>query len=438
MDLLSTIKISIKSILAHKVRTGLTVLGIVIGIASVIIVFSAGEGIKSLIFGQIESFGTDIIETEIKIPTGKRGTESETQSAAALVQGVQVTTLTIEDLEDVKKVPNIKNGYAALISQEQVSYGNELKKAMIFGVSAAYIDIDKSQIDYGRFFSEAEDKGLAEVAVLGQKIKEKLFGDVDPIDKYIKIRKEKFRVIGVMQEKGAVMTLDFDDFVYLPIRTLQKRIMGVDYVIYTVHQLDNLDLADETAEQARLVIRQNHNIASIPVAGGYTKTIMDMGQGETDTSKDDFRVVTMAESMEVLSVVMGAVTLLLLAIVAISLIVGGVGVMNVMYVIVQERTAEIGLRKAVGASFNNIMLQFLIESILITITGGILGIALGIIISLVITFGAKSFGLDWKFIIPLKSFITALIFSLVFGVLFGLYPARRAAKLDPVEALRNE
>lgn len=438
MDLMSTIKISIKSILAHKVRTGLTVLGIVIGIASVIIVFSAGEGIKSLIFGQIESFGTDIIETEIKIPTGKRGTESETQSAAALVQGVQVTTLTIEDLEDVKKVPNIKNGYATLISQEQVSFGNELKKAMIFGVSASYIDIDKSQIDYGRFFSEAEDKGLAEVVVLGPKIKEKLFGDVDPIDKYIKIRKEKFRVIGVMQEKGAVMQLDFDDFVYLPIRTLQKRIMGVDYVIYTVHQLDNLDLADETAEQARLVIRQNHNIASIPVASGYTKTIMDMGQGETDTSKDDFRVVTMAESMEVLSVVMGAVTLLLLAIVAISLIVGGVGVMNVMYVIVQERTAEIGLRKAVGASFNNIMMQFLIESILITISGGILGMALGIIISLGITFGAKSFGLDWKFIIPLKSFITALIFSLVFGVLFGLYPARRAAKLDPVEALRNE
>ncbi len=414
MDLTSTIKISIKSILAHKVRTGLTVLGIVIGIASVMVVFSAGEGIKSLIFGQIESFGTDIIETEIKIPTGKRGTESETQSVAALVQGVQVTTLTIEDLEDVKKVSNIKNGYAALISQEQVSYGNELKKAIIFGVSASYIDIDKSQIDYGRFFSEAEDKGLAEVVVLGSKIKEKLFGEADPIDKYIKIRKEKFRVIGVMQEKGAVMQLDFDDFVYLPIRTLQKRIMGVDYAIYMVHQLDNLDLADETAEQARLVIRQNHNITSVPAENNFKKTIMDMGQGETDTTKDDFRVVTMAESMEVLSVVMGAVTLLLLAIVAISLIVGGVGVMNVMYVIVQERTAEIGLRKAVGASFNNIMMQFLVESILITVIGGILGITLGIIISLLITFGAKSFGLDWKFIIPLKSFITALIFSLVF------------------------
>lgn len=439
MNIASTIKISLHSMRASKMRTALTILGIVIGIASVIIVYSAGEGIRGLLYKQIETFGTDIIETEVKVPTGKKGASGDQQSAIALAEGVQITTLTIKDMEDVKKVSNVKNGYAAVMGQEQISYQDILKKTMIFGVSASYLDIDKSEIDYGRFYTEAEDKSQALVVVLGSKMKEKLFGDNDPIGKYVKIRKSKFQVIGVMTEKGAVMGLDYDSMIYVPVRTLQKRVMGIDNITYMVHQLKDLGLADETAEDARLVIRQNHDIASVllKTVPGQVK-IKVLGEGETDTSNDDFRVVTMAESMDVLNTVMGAVTLLLLAIVAISLVVGGVGIMNIMYVVVTERTAEIGLRKAVGAKYDDILKQFLIESVLITILGGIVGIILGLGLSYLISFGAKLYGLDWEFSVPLRAYFVSLGFSAFFGIVFGVYPARKAAKLNPIDALRVE
>ncbi|MFH1662240.1 MAG: ABC transporter permease [Candidatus Falkowbacteria bacterium] len=428
MSVANTIQIAIRSMRANKVRTGLTVLGMVIGIAAVIVVFSAGEGINSLIVGQIESFGgSDLIETEIKVPSSKKGGGSETQSATNLAMGVQVTTLTLDDMEDIDELSNINKSYAGVLGQEQVSYGNELKRAMIMGTTATYIEIDQSEMDYGRFFTEAEDKSLASVVVLGYKIKEKLFGDSDPIGKSIKIRKKKFRVIGVMKERGAVMTFDFDDIIYMPVRTLQKRVMGIEYVQYMMHQMIDENLVEETAEEMRYILRENHDL---PHPDGPTDF---MGVG-----KDDFRVVSMTESMEIMETVTGAITLLLLAIVAISLVVGGVGILNIMYVVVTERTSEIGLRKAVGARYKDIMFQFLIEAIIITIIGGIAGIIIGVLVSFLIFWGANSYGLDWDFVIPLKAFIVALGFSAVFGIAFGVYPARKAARMDPITALRNE
>jgi len=428
MNIISTIQTALRAMQANKVRTGLTVLGVVIGIASVVIVFSAGEGINSLILGQVESFGgSDMIETEIKVPSSKKGTGSELQSGTNLAMGVQVTTLSLEDLEDIKKLPNIKDGYAGIMGQEQISYGSELRKAYLLGVTASYIDIDQSEVDYGRFFSESEDKSLSQVAILGYKMKEKLFGDSDPIGKSVKIRKKKFRVIGILEERGAVMTIDFDDFVYVPIRTLQKKVMGIDHVTYTMHRVENTETINEVAEQMRWILRENHSLPHPGKASNW------MGEGN-----DDFRVVSMTESMEIMGTVTGAITILLLAIVAISLIVGGVGITNIMYVLVSERTSEIGLRKAVGARYSDIMLQFLFESILITLAGGVIGIILGILISGAISFGANSYGLDWQFSVPIKAFVVALGFSIIFGVLFGLYPARKAARLEPVEALRSE
>ena len=413
---------------ANKLRTALTVLGIMIGIASVIIVYSAGEGINSLIVGQIESFGgTDLIETEIKVPSTKQGGGSETQSATNLAMGVQVTTLSLDDMDDINKLPLINRSYAGIIGQEQASYGSELEKAMVLGITASYIDIDKSEIDYGRFFTEAEDKSLSSVVVLGQKIKEKLFGDSDPIGKSIKIHKSKFRVIGVLKERGAVMTFDFDEIVYMPVRTLQKKVMGINHVLYMMHQIGDTDRIDEVSEEIRYILRENHDLPQ-----PTEKTSM------FNTGKDDFRVVSMVESMEIMSTVTGAITLLLLAIVAISLVVGGVGIMNIMYVVVTERTSEIGLRKAVGATYKDIMYQFLIESVLITVLGGICGVIFGIIVSWLISYGANYVGLDWEFVVPLKAYIVALGFSAFFGIAFGLYPARKAARLEPVEALRSE
>lgn len=194
--------------------------------------------------------------------------------------------------------------------------------------------------------------------------------------------------------------------------------MGIDYISYMVHQLVDVNKADDTAEEARYIVRQNHQI--------------------TDPAKDDFRTVTMIEALKSLATVTNAVTWLLLGIVIISLIVGGVGVMNIMYVMVTERTAEIGLRKAVGATTRDILLQFLIESIMMTLLGGAVGIALGWGAAYLIAVVARNYGLAWEFVIPLRAYVVALCFSAVFGVLFGLYPARQAAKLDPIEALRNE
>jgi putative ABC transport system permease protein len=409
---------------ANKVRTGLTVLGMVIGIATVIIVFSAGEGIKGLVLGQIESFGTDIIETEIKVPSTKKGAAAETQSATAIVQGVQVTTLNLDDMAAVDKLPNVSQSYAGIYGQEQVSYGSEQEKVILFGASANFIDIDKTGILSGRFYTDAEEKSLDQVAVLGFKMKEKLFGSSDAVGEYIKIRKSKYRVIGVMNEKGAVFGVDFDNYIYVPLETLQKRLLGVDYAMFMIHQIKDLSIAEETADEIKHIMRENHDIAE--------------PDDSADTGKDDFRVTIMAEAMEILGTVTNAITILLLAIVAISLVVGGVGIMNIMYVIVSERTKEIGLRKAVGARYAEILKQFLFESIMITILGGIIGITIGVIFSYLISVGANYSGLDWKFAIPIKSFVVALGFSLLFGVVFGVYPARKAAKMDPIEALRVE
>ncbi len=403
---------------SNKSRTLLTVLGIAIGIASVIIVYSAGEGIRGLLVNQLQSFGTNIIQTEVRVPTNKKGNSGETDSAMAIASGVQVTTLTLKDLEDVKKLANISGGYGAILSQEKVSYGNEVRKAFIFGVSADYAQIDRTEIALGTFFSESDDQSLAQVVVLGSKMKDKLFGDSDPIGKSITLRKSKFKVIGVVKTKGATMGMDFDDYIYVPVRTLQKRIMGIDYLMYMVHEFRDANIVADTAEEIKYILRANHDI--------------------TDPSKDDFRVSTMEDMMKTLDTVTNAITWLLLAIVVISLIVGGVGILNVMYVIVSERTAEIGLRKAVGANYNAIMVQFLVEAVLITMVGAVLGIIAGIFLSWLIAVGANAAGFHWVFSIPLKAFVISLIFAFACGIFFGVYPAKRAASMDPIEALRKE
>lgn len=403
---------------ANKMRTFLTVLGIMIGIASIIIVYSAGEGIKSLLVGQLEAFGTNIIETEIKVPTAKKGSSGETESAMALASGVQVTTLSDEDFEDINKLPNITNGYAAIMAQEKVAAAGETRKANIYGVSASYIDIDKSKMASGYFYSEDDDKSLSQVAVLGSKMKEKLFGDSDAVGQYVTIRKSKFRVIGVMAPRGATLGLDLDDYVYVPVHTLQKKVIGIDYFMYMIHQFRDPKTVADTAEEIKRVVRDNHDI--------------------TDPAKDDFRVSTMEEMMDMLDTVTNALTWLLLAIVTISLIVGGVGILNIMYVIVSERTLEIGLRKAVGANYSHIMAQFLVESVLITLLGAIMGVVAGVLASKLIAVIAGLAGLSWEFRVPLRAFVVSIGFAFLFGISFGVYPARKAAKMNPIDALRKE
>ncbi len=428
MDIIITsIESALTAFKANKIRTALAVLGITIGIISIIIVFVAGEGMRGLLNEQVESFGADVVQTEVKVPSSKKGFAGEKQSAASLLLGAQVTTMKIDDLEDVLELPNILAGYGLFMTQESVSYRSEIESVTMWATSAAFIDIDQTGVGSGRFFSEAENRSLSQVAVLGSEIKEKLFGESDPVGKTIKVRNTRFRVIGVMEERGSVMSMNFDTMVYVPIKTLQKRVMGIDHILSFMVKIEDMSKVDSTMEDIRVILRDNHDIDP---PEEIRKSIFDTG-------KDDFRVVSMIEALEIFDSVYFYLTLLLLSIVAISLVVGGVGVMNVMYVIVNERTPEIGLRKAVGATYRDIMAQLLIESVLITLVGGVVGVIIGIMIAFGISIGAESMGFTWKFVVPIEAFITAFLFSVVFGVVFGLYPARKAARMNPIEALQH-
>ncbi|HNW55742.1 MAG TPA: ABC transporter permease [bacterium] len=408
MRLKTALELAIKSLTLNILRTSLTVLGVIIGVAAIVIVFAAGDGIRNLVTGEVASYGTDTIETEIKVP--------ENSNAAT----TEVTTLKLDDMEAINKIGNVWRSYGVSLSQQKISWQSENKRVFLFGTSAAYSEIDrKSQPVEGRFFTEEEDRGQSMVVVLGYKLRQYLFGDQSAVGQWVKIGNSKFQVIGVLEERGgAVSMIDFDNTVFLPIKTLHKKILGIDYAMYLMHQLKDASIASETAEEIKLLMRERHDI--------------------DDSKDDDFKVTTMDELMDTLNVVTGAITWLLLAIVLISLIVGGVGIMNIMYVTVSERTPEIGLRKALGATYHDIVSQFLIESVLITFWGAIIGIVLGIVVAWLMSLLANHFGIVWNFSMPWSGILTALIFSLASGLLFGLSPAKKAAKLDPVEALRTE
>lgn len=406
--------IASSALLKNRVRTILSILGVVIGIAAVIIVLSLGQGIKSFVVNMMTSFGSDFIEVEIKVPNTA---QTSAENASGLAYGIQVTTLKIDDMEEILKVDNVRNAYAANMAQEVVSYQENNKSTFVFATTAGYIDIDPVGMAEGRFFTDDEDKSLAKVAVLGYDLKQILFGDDDAIGKEIKVKKGNYRVVGVLNSKGSAAFLNFDEMIFLPLRTTQKLMMGIDYVTFIFVQVYDNNVASATADEIIAIMREQHDI--------------------TDPKKDDFAVLTQAEAMNMVDTVIGAITLLLIAIAGISLVVGGVGIMNIMYVSVAERTFEIGLRKAVGAKKEDILLQFLMEAIFITFSGGIVGIIVGVGVSLLITVIAGALGYSWTFSFTPIYFLIACSVSILVGLISGIYPARNAASLHPIVALRN-
>jgi len=409
---LTPIQLAYKSLRSQKTRTILTILGVSIGIALVIAIMAAGRGLNKMIAGQLEAFSPNAISIETKVPSAKKNTGNASAS------GVIITTLKEKDLDDIKKYSNIASAYGFVMGQAVVKYQNEAKTSLIMGEGYNLQDTEKFELASGRMYTKDEEDSLAQVAILGFTMNDLLFGNDEAIGKSVYIKGKPFRVIGVAKKRGATFGMDMDRMVLIPSKTMQKRILGIDYYQQFVAKMKDLSLSKQTVADLEEILRENHDI--------------------TDPNKEDFSVNTMADAADMLSSIVNGITFLLVALVCISLVVGGVGIMNIMYVSVTERTFEIGLRKALGAKSKDIMWQFLSEAVLLTLGGGVAGIIFGAILALVIYWVGISYNFVWVYSIPISSIILALGFSAAVGIFFGLYPARKAASLDPVEALRKE
>lgn len=408
-------KISIRSLLANKTRSFLTMLGIIIGVSAVIIITSIGNGAQDLILSQIKSLGTD----SISIMPGK----SEKNGPPASVMGVVITTLTYEDakaLLEKKNSQNIISVAAYANGSANVSWKSISINTDVSGTNVDHLFVSGAEVESGRFFIKDEETNLAKVAVLGSQIAKDIFGSSEAIGQKIKIKKQVFEVIGVMKEKGNVGFQSFDGRVFVPIKTMQKLILGVNHVGIIRAKVDyekNVPIAIIDAEKT---LRERHEIKD--------------STGESD----DFSVRSAAEAVDIVKTITNALKFFLAAMAAISLVVGGIGIMNIMLVNVSERTNELGLRKALGANNKNILTQFLIESTFLTLIGGSIGIIFGILVSFLISVIMNLLKYNWGFHVSLYSIIIGLLVSTSIGLIFGIYPAKKASKLNPIEALRYE
>lgn len=419
MRLLTIVQQSVIALKANKLRSAFSILGIVIGVGAVVIILSMGQSLKGLITNEIDAFGTNILDIAIKIPGA-----DQVGSVVSMVQGVKITTLKHKDVVALKNkevFPYIEAVTGQAIAQEWATYKNKEKQVLIYGGSADYpLVMQAAKIAQGRFYTQTEDDSLAKVVVLGSGLVDEFFKGVDPIGKKIKVKGQNFKVVGILEPQGGVLFggIDINDFLYIPLQTTLKEILGIDYlseIIVTVK--DSKYFAQATEEISRM-LRRNHNIK--------------------DPAKDDFQITNMTEILDQVNQISVILNLLLGFLAAISLLVGGIGIMNIMLVSVSERTKEIGLRKSLGATKKSILWQFLIEGLIITILGGLIGAFFGIVISLLIGLGIRTQGLAWPLIISWLAIIMSFFVSMTIGITFGIYPARKAANLSPIEAMRKE
>ncbi len=414
-------KQSIKALTANPVRTVLTTLGIVIGIATVILVLSAGAGFRSLIDSELSSWGTDTLFIETRVPPTTKNLANNNAASVDFSRAtstVQITSFKVSNLDEIKKLGNVSGAYGIATGLAVASYRNNAKNVIYYAAGAEMFSIDKHTLKKGRFFTQAEDTGANQVVILGSALADDLFGQDDPLGKLVRIGTLNFQVIGIYNPQGSMSAGGADDSLYVPLTTAQKKMLGINYITVGVVQMKDINLGDATAESIRETMRRLHSI--------------------TNSAKDDFTVTTQAEAMNTFNTIFNGITILLIAIASISLVVGGVGIMNIMYVIVTERTSEIGLKKALGATNSDILTEFLIESILVTVLGGIIGILFGAVLSWLLYLVANYYGLAWAFSVPLYAIIIAVGVSGTIGIAFGVLPARSAGKLDPIEALRYE
>jgi putative ABC transport system permease protein len=405
MNPLIALKIAARALTRNTMRSSLTMLGIIIGVGAVIAMVAVGQGAKAQVETQIASIGSNML---LVFPG------STTQGGVHAGSG-SVTTLTEDDAEAIKKeLSAVRYASPSLRTVAQVVSTNQNWSTAITGSTPDYFPIRDWSFEAGGPFTESDVAGATKVAVLGKTVAVNLFGAQDPMGQIIRIRNVPFKVVGVLIPKGqSAMGQDQDDTVIIPFSTLQKRIMGVTYVGAILVSANSPQETSVAERQIEALLHQRHHIPP--------------GQD------DDFTVRNMTDIATAAAAASSVMTILLGSIASVSLIVGGIGIMNIMLVSVTERTREIGIRMAVGARGRDILLQFLVEAVVLSVSGGLLGVVFGIAGSRLV-----SAFVHWPTIISIQSIVLALGFSIAIGVFFGLYPARRAASLDPIDALRYE
>ena len=408
--------ISARATLKHgKVRSFLTMLGIVIGISSVIVLMSIGASAQDYILGQVQGLGSNLI---IVIP-GNSGNGRFQSPAQA--QGIVIDSLKQLDVDALERDPSIVAVTEEVRGQADVVYGDNDVTVTYDGVPSNFFAIRNFAIGRGYPFTDDDVNSFNHVAVIGSKLADTLFGPgSDPIGQSIRVKNVSFRIVGVLAPKGTgAFGIDQDNLVIVPVSVAQKQMLGITYFNDIVVQANNAYTVDFAKSRVQNILEQSHGI--------------------TNSDKDDFTIQTQQDVLAILGNITSVLTLFLTAIASISLIVGGIGIMNIMLVSVIERTKEIGLRKAVGATDRDILQQFLVEAIMLTFVGGVIGIALGgIVVTAAYLIIAKALAVSWTFEFPISAVITAVAVSSITGIAFGLYPARQAARKSPIEALRYE
>ncbi|WPU63601.1 ABC transporter permease [Peredibacter starrii] len=394
-----------KQLMSNKIRTFLSVLGVLIGVASVVTMMAIGTGAQKAIESQLSSMGANLL----MVRTGVM------RSAGAATQAGSTALLYEEDADALKnKFPQIVDAASSLEGRGQVVYKNKNWNSSILGVGEEYYDLRSMKVMEGRKFTEEENRKRARVALIGATVYRELFGGKNALGEFIKINKTNFQVVGLLEEKGSSGFRDQDDVILVPIETAKRRLFGRTTIDSIDVQIANDTDTTDLEEEIRTFLNTRHKI---PVA----------------SQEEAFRVWNMADMKKAIEASTQTMTVLLTVIAAISLVVGGIGIMNIMLVSVKERTKEIGLRKAVGATGRDILNQFLVESVVVGIVGGVMGILTGVTFAIVL----NAFS-GWSTSISIVSVVISFVFSLVIGLLFGVYPARTASKLHPIEALRYE